>query len=216
MGITNSYTKYLKHLLSRVLCIITTRFRMMFMWSLRQEAWVRKYCWRRSPMRQGDPGGAFTSGEVGHIIEVCQTHPFHILCYYWLLKTLSLLYILGLFSLSLRSLEHFVITMNVSLQLLLVLWKYFSQSDPFTISFALSFNLSQVKTYSAKTKTKIKTQTKQPSIKKKTKVQYNVPNSWKAFPHFPKVVSFFVFRDFFVDQEERILPDCITRTTCPR
>ena len=42
------------------------------------------------------------------------------------------------------------------------------------------------------------------------------PNSSKAIPHLPKIVTFFVFRDFFMDQEERILPDCITRTTCPR
>ena len=155
----------------------------MFTWSLKQGARVQKYCCRRSPMRQGDPGGAFTSGEVLDIKEVCQKHPFHILCYYWLLKTLSLLYIWGLFSIPFRSLEHFVITMNVFLRLLLVLWLYFSQSAASTISFALSFNLSQVRTYSTKTKTKtktkIQTQTKQPPTKTKTKVQYNV--GWSKF-----------------------------------
>ena len=72
------------------------------------------------------------------------------------------------------------------LRLLLISWLYFSQSAAFTIGFALSFNLSKVKTYSTntKTKTKIKTQTKQPSTKArqpstKTKVQYNV--GWSKF-----------------------------------
>ena len=74
------------------------------------------------------------------------------------------------------------------LRLLLISWLYSSQSAAFTIGFALSFNLSKVKTYSTntKTKTKIKTQTKQPSTKArqpstktKTKVQYNV--GWSKF-----------------------------------
>ena len=74
------------------------------------------------------------------------------------------------------------------LRLLLISWLYSSQSAAFTIGFALSFNLSKVKTYSTntKTKTKIKTQTKQPSTKArqpstktKPKVQCNV--GWSKF-----------------------------------